>query len=125
MPDVPLKGERQSIVARGKIWIELDGPTKKGLCCLVFLRSEFVEVPKSPLVGLPGIEPFRRFAQYSLLLGISERWLDDPSHACRDLVLHGKDIVDVAVVAFGPDMSAGGCIDQLRGNAHPITALAH
>src|SRR6266481_5634047 len=111
MPDVPLKGEGQSIVARGKIRIELDGPAKKGLCCLVFLRSEFIEVPKSPLVGLPGIEPFGRFAQNPLLLDIGECWLDDTGHARRNLVLHGEDIADVAVVAFGPDMSAGGRID--------------
>src|SRR5216683_58875 len=92
VPDLPLEGQRVSVMAGSEIRIERDGSAKKGLRGLVFLRSVFVEVPKSPLVGLPSIEPLRRLAQYSLLLGLGQRRLDDTRNTRRDLVLHGKDI---------------------------------
>ena len=34
-----------------------------------------------------------------------------------DVVLHGKDILDLAVIAFGPQIVAGFRFDQLDGNA--------
>ena len=40
-----------------------------------------------------------------------------------DLVLHGEDVADVAVVTLGPT-GAGGRIDQLRGDTHPIAGAA-
>src|SRR5260370_28269743 len=77
VPDLPLQGQRVSVMAGSEIRIERDGSAKKGLRGLVFLRSVFVEVPKSPLVGLPSIEPLRLLAQYSLLLSLSQRRLED------------------------------------------------
>ena len=60
VPDLPLESQRVSVMAGSEIRIERDGLAKKGLCGLVFLRSVFVEVPKSSLVGFPSIEPLRR-----------------------------------------------------------------
>src|SRR5690242_7001167 len=108
-----------------EVWIERDCSAEKGLRGLVLFWSILVEVPKSSLIGFPSIETFRRFAQYALLFGFGQRRLDDASNARRDLVLHGKDVTEVAVIALGPDMDAGGGVDQLRGDAHSITALAH
>src|SRR5207302_10522689 len=43
----------------------------------------------------------------------------------RHLVLDGEDILQLAVVAFGPDVPIGLRIDQLHGNADAIADLAH
>jgi len=51
--------------------------------------------------------------------------LDDTGNAERDLVLKLKDIFEGAVEAVGPEMRPAHCADQLRGDADPITALAH
>src|SRR6516162_3330078 len=81
-------------------------------------------MPQAALIGLPSVKPLRRFAQNALLFGLGQRRLDDPGDAGGNLVLYGEDVAEVAVVAIGPDVSAGDCIDQLRGDAHPIAGLA-
>ena len=40
-------------------------------------------------------------------------------------VLQRKDTGEITVVALGPDMFIGLGLDQLRGNAHPVSALSH
>ena len=43
--------------------------------------------------------------------------VDDPT---RDVVLDLEDIRQVAIVAVGPQVATGCCIDELRGNPHAI-----
>ena len=43
----------------------------------------------------------------------------------RDLVLKGKDIPHFTVIALCPDMAAGGSVQQLGINAHPVIGPAH
>ncbi len=43
----------------------------------------------------------------------------------RVLVLQREDVVEVAVVALGPDVVAGIGVDELRRDAHPMAGLAH
>ena len=43
----------------------------------------------------------------------------------HDLILQGKDVFERTVVALGPQMIAGGGIDQLRGDPHLIVSFAH
>src|SRR5215831_21003450 len=87
---------------------------EKALCDLVFLFPVLVEMPQAALIGFPTIKPFRRLSQHALLLGLGQRWLDDPRDAGGNLVLHGEDVAEIAVVAIGPDMGSGNRIDQLR-----------
>ena len=51
--------------------------------------------------------------------------LDDTSDTCGHLVLKLEHIVQQAIEAVGPEMRAVCCIDQLRGDAHPTSGLAH
>ncbi len=50
--------------------------------------------------------------------------LDAPGHGGRDpvgdLVLHREDIVQVAVVALGPQLAAARHLRQLRRHPHPV-----
>ncbi len=43
----------------------------------------------------------------------------------RHVVLDREDVGELPVEAFGPEMSAGRRIDQLRGDPHPVARFAH
>ena len=51
--------------------------------------------------------------------------LDRRRDAAGDLVLHGENVAELAVVSFGPVMAAGRRIDELRGDAQPVAGPAH
>ena len=74
---------------------------------------------------IPGIEAARRLVLRAKTFGGIEMRLDRGNDRLGDLVLHGEDVGDVAVVALGPQMAAGGDIVELRGNAHLVAAPAH
>ena len=58
-------------------------------------------------------------------LGGLQRRFDDADNAYRHLVLKLEHVFERAVEPVGPKMRAGEGIDQLRGDAHPVPALAH
>ena len=73
-----------------------------------------------PHCAVPGVELAR-----ILVLGVPDFGRDDAGRyragdALRDLVLHGKHVGQVAIVAVGPEMVPGFAIDQLRRDPHPI-----
>ena len=43
----------------------------------------------------------------------------------RHLVLDGEDVLQLAIVALGPEMRVMGRVDQLRGDAHPVAGAPH
>ena len=45
-----------------------------------------------------------------------------PATLAGDLVLQFEDVVERAVEAVGPEVRAGGGVDQLAGDAHPAAA---
>src|SRR6202040_1950191 len=58
-------------------------------------------------------------------LGRLQGRLDDTGDADSDLVLELEDVLQRAVEAAGPEMRAGQGIDQLPGDAHLRSRLAH
>ena len=65
-----------------------------------------------------------------LALGALVRRRLDPAAQRRHdgrghLVLDGEDVLELAVVALGPDMRLGLAVDQLHGDAHAVGGLAH
>ncbi len=42
-----------------------------------------------------------------------------------NFVLHREHVLELAVIALGPEMMSVGRIDQLNRNAHPIARFAH
>src|SRR5439155_19498217 len=89
-----------------------------------FLSAE-PEVERSLLQGVVGRQivvrrrsiGFRRCPQKLDLVLLGYR--------CRDLALNGEDILQVAIVRFGPDGASIGRIDQLGDNTHAIALFAH
>ena len=43
----------------------------------------------------------------------------------RDLVLHVEDVLQLAVVALGPELEAVARVDQLHGDADAVARAAH
>lgn len=46
-------------------------------------------------------------------------------HGFGDFVLHSEDILEFAVVAFGPDVVARRCLHKLDTDAYPLTCFAN
>ena len=65
------------------------------------------------------------FALGAEIFGGVKLRLDRGDDRLGDLVLHGEHVGEVAVVALGPEMAAGGDVVELRGDAHAVAALAH
>src|ERR1043166_2711449 len=105
-------------MAGREIGVECDRLAEEAQRGLVFCRSVFVKMPKTALIGFPGVEALRRLTQCTLLLRLGQGWFDDPGDARGNLVLHRENIAEIAFVTIGPDMRAREGIDQLRGDAH-------
>src|SRR5208282_2311958 len=75
--------------------------------------------------SIPCVEAVGRLARGALAFAALYRRQDRGGGAGGDLVLHRKNIGEVAVIALGPEMPAGRRLDQLRGHPHSIAGLAH
>jgi hypothetical protein len=73
---------------------------------------------------LPRTEVGRARQRASALRG-EQAGLDGPGHAAGDLVLHGKDVAELPIVALGPVMGTGQRIDQLGRDAQALAGPAH
>ncbi len=51
--------------------------------------------------------------------------MDGDDDVAGDLVLHVEHIVEIGVVAIGPDMVPPGCFDELGGDPDPVSHPAH
>src|SRR3954447_4254928 len=102
-----------------EVRIEGDGLAEESQRRLVLFCSILVKMPKAALIGFPSIEAVRRFAQYAVLFGLGKRRFDEPRNVRRNFVLYGKDVAEIAVVTFRPEVAARARVDQLRGDAHP------
>ena len=84
-----------------------------------------MESPHAPHVVVPGVHSLRTLARRTLLLDLSQLGLDRADYTIGNLVLHGKGIREVAVVALTPQMGAGRRLDELCGDPYAVTRLAH
>src|SRR6516165_10563197 len=89
------------------------------------IRHRGIDKRSRPKHQVVGIQTIRPLASDTLDLGLAQARLDRADHARRDLVLQCKNVVDRAVVAFGPDVPAALGLDQLAGDAHPARRAAH
>ena len=74
---------------------------------------------------VPRIELIRAFALRLSNLGGNDAGRDRAGDAPGNLVLHGKDIGKLAVVAVGPQMVPACRFDQLCGDAHAVAGPPH
>src|SRR5712692_2494910 len=80
-------------------------------------------MPQPALISGPGIKAFGRPAHRALSLSLGNGRSDGNCYCLGDLVLHRKDVREIAVVALGPDVVAGFGLDQLRGDADAVAGF--
>ncbi len=91
--------------------------------------SFFVGVMKSrpaALEALPSIEGGGRLASGRHGAGTdSQRGLESGGDGIHDLVLHGEDVFEVAIVPLGPELAAVGRVDELAADADALARATH
>src|SRR5215831_21344370 len=76
-------------------------------------------------VKIVNTEVLRRLAAGPLDLGEAQPRFDRANDIRRHLVLQIENVVDRTVETVGPDMRAGGGVNQLASDAHAVAGLAH
>src|SRR5262245_17318635 len=74
------------------------------------------------VVRLPGRG---RLVQCTIDLCLVHMSSEDRGNRAGQLILDREDVLELTVVALGPAMGAGYGIDELHGDANPITAAAN
>src|SRR5689334_6356354 len=82
-------------------------------------------MPQAALICGPHVEALGRFAHRTLPLGIGNGRGDRDSRSFGNLVLHRKNIGEIAVVSLGPNVVAGQRLDQLGSDTESIARLAY
>src|ERR1700730_10294683 len=114
---------REGAIAVWEITIEVESLAKEVFGQLIVIRGGVPEMPQTALIGGPGIEVSRMHAHGALSLGRGDgRGNRDRCCLCN-VVLHHKNVGEVAVVTLGPDMLASLGLDQLRGDADAVGGL--
>src|SRR5215471_12663881 len=91
-----------------------------GICC----RRPSADGRQSSDHALLGIKAFGWLSPAAGVFCRVQLGLDRRHDPFGDLVLHGEDVAEIAVVALGPNVIAGFRLDQLRGDPQPVAALA-
>ena len=88
--------------------------------CITFAGQFIPLVPASHDVVV-GSETIRIFFGYACDLGLSHLALQPPEcsrDGLRDVVANCEYVAHFPVIAFGPNVTSGACINQLRRHAH-------
>src|SRR6266481_9600583 len=109
----------------GKIGLQLDRFAEQGQRFVRILRHRDESVGQGAQIEVIGIEAVRPLAPRAVDLALPERRLDYAGDADRDLVLKLENVFEQAVEPVGPEMRAVCRIDQLCGDAYPVSALSH
>src|SRR5215472_18741632 len=99
--------------------VEIDGLLKKTLSDIVIVWGSFAQMPQAALVRGPDVEALGGLAHCASSFSVVDGRGDGDSHCVCDLVLHRKNIREVAVVVLGPGVLAALSLDQLRGRPYP------
>src|SRR5215472_9155914 len=124
---VPLhnQGTGEPKVGVRQVRIERKCSFEQTVGCLAIAAGALVHMPEPALTIIPGAHVLRPLRDYALAFGARQRRLDSGGDARSDVVLHREDISQVTVVSLSPEMGAGGNIDKLAADAHPLPGPAH
>ncbi len=118
--DAGLPGVRVRVVG-----VELDRPRDQLVGARVVLAPGAVVQRLRLEHALVGGHVFRRLALGAVARGRLDAPGQDGDDRHRDLVLQREDVLEVAVVALGPDVPVALGIDQLHRDAHAVAGAAH
>ncbi len=118
--------DRESRPGQGKLWIELDrlGITARGSLVTVVAIAAVLD-RKATQVGIVGGGILCRFGGDGFLFGAGKFEAELFGDGAGDFALHGKDVVELAVITFGPDVLVGGGADHLHIHVHGVGDFLH
>src|SRR5215471_4671208 len=93
-------------------------------CGLALVLGESPKKRVGPDQHVPGTEVLARAVLRTNAFGLQQLRLNRGHDLPGDLVLQRKNVDQVAIVAFGPEMLTGFGVDQLGSDAHAAAALA-
>jgi hypothetical protein len=89
------------------------------------IRRRSVGCRQRPQVVIVGIHVFGAFPLRSLDLGVPQLWFNGADHTFSDTVLQLEDIIQQALDAVGPDVSARCGIYELSNDANAVSSFAN
>src|SRR4029077_4474090 len=95
------------------------------ISCDAIGPGALVHMPEPALAIIPGAHVLGTLCDYALGLSAGQCWLDRGGDTRGDVVLHCEDVGQIPVVTLRPEMGAGGCVDELAADAHPLPGPAH
>src|SRR6185312_16105610 len=101
--------------------VDFPGLLKKIARRRVAFTGELVPLVPASREVIVGSEAVRVFPSQALDLGLSQFAGQTPEGSddgSRDLVTNGEYALDLPVIAVGPELAPGSCIDQLRPYPH-------
>src|SRR5215469_2802868 len=124
---VPLhnQGTREPEMGVRQVRIEHKGSIEQAVSCLAVAAGALVHMPEPALTIIPRAHVLRPLRDDALAFRARQRRFDSGGDARSDVVLHREDIGQISVVTLGPEMGAGGNIDKLAADAHPLSGSAH
>ena len=105
--------------------IELDGLAQQRDGALGAVLGLAVELGQRAQEEIVGAQVLGRLGQRAPDLQCPQARRYGGDHVLGDVVLQGEDVAQAALVAVGPDMSAGPGLDELGGDTHAVSGLAH
>jgi hypothetical protein len=114
----------QRRIGLGIIGVEINGALKKLACLVVVVACRMREgIPAAQHI-LISREAAGRFCQRTLPLKASQLYRRCTNDTLSDIVLHRKDVADLGIVGFAPEMPPGCGLGQLDTDANTIPGTA-
>src|SRR5262245_19755283 len=109
----------------GKTGINLDGTCQQPACLdAVTLRHKECLLAPTQEEGV-GLHVACVLSSQSPLLFGSQPNFERRNNLLRKLILHCKNIGEITIEAFGPDVCATYGVNELASNSNPITGFSH
>src|SRR5262249_44042506 len=115
----------QPSVRRGKVGVQFERALEHQPSLSVRFPRASPIVLESAQEVLIGVQVVRGLTPRTLLLSLRELDLQSRHNLARDLVLYGKDVLQLPVIPVSPQVIPRGGIYQLRGDAHSVACFAH
>ena len=111
-------------ISLGIIRVEIDGALKELARLVVIIARCMRKVISAAQHVFVGRKLFGGFGEDSFSLEAGELYRRRADDAPGDVVLHGKDVIDLGVVRFRPDVPPGCGLGQLDTDANTISGTS-
>ncbi len=118
-------GVDEALICPRESRVESDGTPEEGPGKLILGCAALGMMPEAPVIRFPCAEALGWLQSSPLVLGLLDRRLDRRRDGSSDLVLCREDIAQLALIALGPEVSAGIGPDQLAGNPDLVAGRSH